>query len=88
MPRNIMVGRVIKPMWGDRWVPVTIVNPNETANWHVSPCVAVEDLDMFQGIHMTPVTRPSIATSGNDLPHADKSLAELGLGDVDITQTR
>jgi len=27
-PKNILVGRVVTPMWGDQWVPMKIVNPN------------------------------------------------------------
>lgn len=26
MPRNIMVGRVITPLWGDGWIPMKITN--------------------------------------------------------------
>ena len=26
MPRNIMVGRVVTPLWGDRWVPMKVTN--------------------------------------------------------------
>ena len=26
-PKNIVVGRVITPMWGDHWVPVKVLNP-------------------------------------------------------------
>lgn len=26
MPQNIIVGRVITPMWGDRWVPMKVTN--------------------------------------------------------------
>lgn len=28
-PRHILVGRVVTPLWGDRWVPVKVVNPTD-----------------------------------------------------------
>ena len=51
-PRNVLVGRVVAPLWGDRWVPVKVINPsNEQVTLRrnskiadVSPCVAVEEL--------------------------------------------
>lgn len=29
-PKDILVGRVITPMWGDRWVPMKILNPTHS----------------------------------------------------------
>ncbi|KAI2647196.1 Gag polyprotein [Labeo rohita] len=57
-PKNILVGRVVTPMWGDRWVPMKILNPNPTAVTlrhnsklaDVSSCLAVEDLTVMQGL--------------------------------------
>jgi len=51
MPRNIMVGRVVTPLWGDRWVPMKIANLSDKSITlkrnsklaDVSPCLAVED---------------------------------------------
>ncbi|KAK0154898.1 hypothetical protein N1851_002790 [Merluccius polli] len=53
-PRDILVGRVITPMWGDRWVPMKVTNLSSKSitlkrNSTVSPCLAVEDLDIQQG---------------------------------------
>ncbi|KAG1937129.1 retrotransposable element [Pimephales promelas] len=50
-PRHVFVGRLVTPMWGDRWVPMKILNPTEspitlrrnTKLADVSPCLAVED---------------------------------------------
>ncbi|CAF91604.1 unnamed protein product, partial [Tetraodon nigroviridis] len=60
-PRNIMVGRVITPMWGDRWIPLKVLNPtNEAVTLRsntkiadVFPCVAAEDLAFSQGLCKT-----------------------------------
>lgn len=51
-PRNVLVGRVITPLWGNRWVPLKLINPStetvilkrNTKIADVSPCVAVEEL--------------------------------------------
>ncbi|KAJ8367494.1 hypothetical protein AAFF_G00317170 [Aldrovandia affinis] len=57
-PRNILVGRVVTPMWGDRWIPVKVLNPTQRAITlrrnakiaDVFPCLAVEDLPITQGL--------------------------------------
>lgn len=29
MPRGVLVGRLVTSLWGDRWVPMTVVNPSD-----------------------------------------------------------
>ena len=51
--RQMLVGRVVSPMWGDGWLPVKVFNPTSAAvtlrkNAKVAdvyPCVALEDFD-------------------------------------------
>lgn len=38
MPRNIMVGHVITPLWGDRWIPVKV---NNLLNKQMQMCLLV-----------------------------------------------
>lgn len=53
VPRSVMVGRVVTPLWGDGWVPVRVINPSPRPVTlrrnckiaDVSPCVALEDFD-------------------------------------------
>ncbi|KAK0147322.1 hypothetical protein N1851_013258 [Merluccius polli] len=53
VPRSVMVGRVVTPLWGDGWVPVRVINPSTKPVTlrrnckiaDVSPCVALEDFD-------------------------------------------
>lgn len=60
MPRGVLVGRLVTPLWGDRWVPMTVVNPSDKVVTlkrncklaDVFPCLAIEDLDGFQGLHV------------------------------------
>ncbi|KAJ8375590.1 hypothetical protein SKAU_G00061700 [Synaphobranchus kaupii] len=51
--RNILVGRVVTPLWGDGWLPIKIINPTTAeVTLHrnskvadVYPCIALEDFD-------------------------------------------
>jgi len=57
VPRGIMVGRVVTPLWGDGWTPMRITNISDkpltlrknSKLADVSTCVAVEDFTLFQG---------------------------------------
>lgn len=54
VPRTVIVGRTVTPLWGDGWVPVRVINPSHkhvTLRRNckiadVSPCVALEDFDI------------------------------------------
>ncbi|KAG1952355.1 interleukin-1 receptor accessory protein-like 1-A [Pimephales promelas] len=90
-PRHVLVGRLVTPMWGDRWVPMKILNPTEspitlrrnTKLADVSPCLAVEDVTFSQD-----VCRPQVsdATFNKSIPPVDpvRLLHEYGLEDIDI----
>ncbi|KAL2087418.1 hypothetical protein ACEWY4_016246 [Coilia grayii] len=100
MPRGILVGRLVTPLWGDGWVPLTVVNPSDEAITlkrnsklaDVSPCLAVEDLDVFQGLHVAKGAEVSdeekqrldCSFSASSAVQPAKSLSELGLGDIDV----
>ncbi|XP_076848086.1 uncharacterized protein LOC143493505 [Brachyhypopomus gauderio] len=92
-PRDILVGRIITPMWGDRWVPMKVTNLSSmpvilrrnSRIADVSPCLAVEDLDLQQsscelGDRTSASTSRSVAT---DADLKDR-LSSLGLSDLDI----
>ena len=57
-PRNVLVGRVIMPLWGDGWVPLKLINPSDqmlvlkrsSKVADVSPCIAVEELSAADGV--------------------------------------
>ncbi|KAI2646029.1 Methylcytosine dioxygenase TET1 [Labeo rohita] len=93
MPRDILVGRLVTPLWGDRWVPMTVVNPTNkvvtlkrnSKMADVFPCIASEDFEIFQGLHVTPVeSKPDDSRNSSAVTHIDKNLFNLGLGDIDI----
>ncbi|XP_038128016.1 uncharacterized protein LOC119774555 [Cyprinodon tularosa] len=98
-PRGALVGRLITPLWGDRWVPLTVVNPSDKPLMlkknsklaDVSPCLAVEDFDVFQGLHMAvedqqkysqQQLRQLSATNSNNV--SLESLCDMGLGAIDL----
>lgn len=92
-PKNILVGRVITPMWGNRWVPMKILNPNPTAVTlrrntklaDVSSCLAVEDLTVTQGLSKTSSDVPNSFPAENVLsPDVVQMLKDYGLGDINI----
>lgn len=92
-PRDVFVGRLVTPLWGDGWVPMIVVNPSEKPITlrrnckmaDVYTCLAIEDFNVFQGLHVVsgkqqsgPSHSPCSGTQDTDI------LAELGLADVKI----
>ncbi|KAL1277366.1 hypothetical protein QQF64_024039 [Cirrhinus molitorella] len=65
--RNVLVGRVISPLWGDGWLPVKMINPTNSEIVlrrnaklaDIYPCIALEDFDqvpeqkVFQNVAMS-----------------------------------
>lgn len=92
-PKNIMVGRVVTPMWGDRWVPMKVLNPTPAAITlrrntklaDVFPCVALEDFPVSQGLCETQLDLSTAPPSPDGAPpdHV-QLLKDCGLGDIDI----
>ncbi|KAK0148851.1 Transposon Tf2-6 polyprotein [Merluccius polli] len=92
-PKDIIVGRVVAPMWGDRWVPMKILNPTMSPVTlrrgakvaDVFPCVAVEDLPISQG-----VSRPQSgqvhdpASTSDTASSPSQQLKACGLADIDL----
>ncbi|KAK0152244.1 Retrovirus-related Pol polyprotein from transposon 17.6 [Merluccius polli] len=90
-PRQVLVGRIVTPMWGDRCLPMKVINPtNEpivlkrnTKLADVFPCVAAEDLsqpDHIQ-VHSQSMAGPMTPRSKEDVRRA---LDKLGLSDLDL----
>lgn len=92
MPRNIMVGRVVTPLWGDRWVPMKVTNLSDKPITlkknaklaDVSTCVAVEEFEVSQGTSQPENAAQYERTENSpDLKH---KLRQVGLTDIDIDQ--
>ena len=91
-PRGVLVGRLVTPLWGDRWVPMTVVNPSEKPITlrrnckmaDVYPCMALEDFDVFQGLHVASEKQSGTSHSPCPSTPPTASLADLGLADPKI----
>lgn len=65
VPQNVLVGRVVCPLWGDGWLPVKVVNPatkpvkirRNAMLIDVFPCVALEDLEIDSASFSAKATR-------------------------------
>ena len=91
VPRNILVGRVVTPLWGDGWVPMKIMNPTDkpvvlrrnakVADVH--PCLALEDM---QDGELSRLVSNSQHINNTQVPIASiaETLNEHGLNDLDI----
>ncbi|KAJ8396768.1 hypothetical protein AAFF_G00013670 [Aldrovandia affinis] len=93
-PRDILIGRVITPMWGDRWVPMKMTNlsskpiilRHNSKVADVSPCLAVEDLDIQQGsckMEARKSVGQEVRLTAVDANLNDR-LSSLGLSDLNI----
>ena len=85
VPRSVIVGRVVTPLWGDGWVPVRIINPStrpvilrrNCKIADVSPCVALEDFDtdyLYQDDQPNDVTCAVTRTADRADSGSEKSL--------------
>lgn len=71
--RNVLVGRVVSPLWGDGWLPVKLINPTpseitlcrNTKLADVYPCIALEDFDMFKEQEVLQNTEQLISNRSN-----------------------
>ena len=93
-PKNIVVGRIVTPMWGDRWVPMKILNPTRrhmtlrrnAVVADVFPCVAVEDLSISQGVSMPQTGKAALPVSNPDITSDPcQQLKDCGLADVNLS---
>lgn len=77
--RNVLIGRVVSPLWGDGWLPVKMINPTNAEivlrkNAKVAdvyPCVALEDLDQ---------TTDRVFSQNVGAVRSDKSCGSLTVG--------
>lgn len=95
VPRGIMVARVVTPLWGDRWVPLKILNVSNSPVTlrrnaklaDVYTCLALEDMEIpevkssHRAISVEPVRTSAPA---GDAKIVQERLERVGLGDLDI----
>ena len=95
VPRGIMVGRVVTPLWGDGWTPMKITNISDkpltlrknSKLADFSPFVAAEDLTLFQGSSQSDNGSVEVTqVKQDDNIDLKDRLQKSGLGNVDIDQ--
>lgn len=92
-PRGIMVARVVTPLWGDRWVPLKLLNVTDNPVIlrrnaklaDVYTCLALEDMEVPELSQQSTRTEPT----GTSVPTVDvgtvqERLDRVGLGDLDL----
>uniref|UniRef100_A0A8C2FH10 Gypsy retrotransposon integrase-like protein 1 n=1 Tax=Cyprinus carpio TaxID=7962 RepID=A0A8C2FH10_CYPCA len=91
--KDVIMGRVVVSMTADRWVPVRMLNPTDKSITlrknskivNVSPCVALEDLEMDGEQPFDTVTAQSQTVhDGSHNPDFQHVLEKMGLSDLDI----
>jgi len=93
VPRNILVGRLVTPMWGDRYVPMKIVNLSDRPVTlkrncklaDVSACMAAEDFTVLQNSSHVEACEPVMSYLEADSEDFGKQLAAVGLKDIDLS---
>ncbi|RXN14312.1 interleukin-1 receptor accessory -like 1-A isoform X3 [Labeo rohita] len=90
-PRQILVGRVITPLWGDGSIPLKVINPTDhkvvlkrnAKIADVSPCIAVQDLPLPKQIqsNLQCTEEPLPMRSSDEMKRV---LSDLDLDDLDL----
>ena len=93
-PRGVMVARVVTPLWGDRWVPLKILNLSDSPITlrrnaklaDVYTCLALEDMEVPElrsSLQATSV-EPASTSAPSDVETVQERLVRVGLGDLDL----
>lgn len=91
-PRNVIIGRVITPMWGSRWVPFKLMNSTDklivlkkgTKIVDVSTCIAVEELSTPESLNSNVQCAVSPESHVHSSDERADVLDKLGLQDLDL----
>lgn len=94
-PRGIMVAKVVTPLWGDRWVPLKILNISDSPVTlrrnaklaDVYACLALEDMEVpeLKSLHQATCVRPAeVSAEVLNAEAVQKRLERVGLSDLDL----
>ena len=97
-PRGILVVRVVTPLWGDRWVPLKLINTSDRPVLvrrnaklaDVFSCMALENMDETSSAEAPLISCPSAAVptesplTKDDLHSAHEKLESVGLSGLDM----
>ncbi|CAI5660541.1 unnamed protein product [Oreochromis niloticus] len=91
-PRDILVGRSISSLWGDKWVPLKLINPSNKRvtlrkNCKIAdvyPCIAVEELSPPEKIMANSHSFEQGSVPIRSVEQRKELLHRLGLQDLDL----
>lgn len=91
-PRDILVGRSVSSLWGDKWVPLKVINPSNKRvilrkNCKIAdvyPCVAVEELSPPEKIMSNSHSFEQGSVPIRSVEQRKELLHRLGLQDLDL----
>lgn len=92
MPRDVIIGCVVTPLWGDRWIPLKVTNLSDKPITlkrncklaDVFPCIAVEDFELLQGFSHVQVPMPKKHCSPDATHGLKERLETVVLSGIDI----
>lgn len=91
-PRGILVARLVTSLWGDRWVPLKLINTSDRPVLvrrnaklaDVFPCIALEDLDETNAAELPLASCLQVATPTEDVCSVDEKFKSIGLSGLDL----
>lgn len=92
-PRNVLVAKIVTPLWGDQWVPLKLINTSDKPVLlrrnaklaDVYSCVALEDMDVADRSQLNLVSNhQSVVPPATTANSAQARLSSCGLSAVDI----
>lgn len=93
-PRGIMVSRVVTPLWGDKWVPLKVVNGSDRPVLlrrnaklaDVYSCMAIEDMDIteFPEGPWASFSHSLMPQPLAGMKSTEEKLRSVGLSNIDI----
>ena len=92
-PRGVLVSRIVTPLWGDRWVPLKLINTSNRPVMlrrnaklaDVYSCVALEDMDVGECSEVPLVCSSQSAVPPTaDADSVKSRLQSVGLSNIDI----
>ena len=91
-PRGILVARMVTSLWGDRWVPLKLINTSDKPVLvrrnaklaDVFPCIALEDMDVTDTAELSMASCSLVASPFENECSANEKLNSVGLSGIDM----
>ena len=91
-PRGILVARMVTSLWGDRWVPLKLINTSDKPVLvrrnaklaDVFTCIALEDMDVTDTAELSVASCSLVASPFENECSANEKLNSVGLSEIDM----